>query len=285
MMPEYNIDKLQNWVGRSETVEDVISLATIENMNATLGRASNELKVGDPLPPSWQWLFFNRGVAPDSLGRDGHVAKSNFAPPMPLPRRMWAGNKVEVTKSLTIGQPAKRLTVIEEITEKNGRSGQLVFLRERSEITDENGGSLIDRRTIVFRADAGQSEAPKVSPARTDAAWQQKVEPDPVLLFRYSALTFNSHRIHYDREYTTGVEGYPALLVHGPLTATLLMNLLRQEMPTAMVRDFNVRAMAPLFDNKSFSVNGKPTEDGTAVHLWAATAEGDLAMTIDVTLG
>ena len=283
-MNDITIDELQSWVGRSQTVEDVISLSAIANMNVTLGREEGELGVGDMLPPSWQWLFFNRGAPPEMLGRDGHVSNSDFMPPMPLPRRMWAGNRIEITKPLTIGRTAKKVSTIEEITEKSGRSGRLIFLCERSDFTDDVGGALTDWRTVVYRGDPDGKEQKKSNPAPSDAIWSREISPDTVLLFRYSALTFNSHRIHYDRDYTTGVEGYPALLVHGPLTATLLMDLLRRELPAAEVGGINVRAMSPLFDNEPFSVNGSPSADGKSVKLWAATNSGELAMTIDVSL-
>ena len=283
-MSKSDAKDMQNWIGRNETVEDILSLSTIENMNAMLGRRRAELQTGDPLPPSWHWLYFNRGEAPDKLGRDGHIVKSDFMPPIPLPRRMWAGNRVEVTKPLTIGSLGKRVTTIEDISEKDGRTGPLIFLRERSDLSDDKGGQLTDWRTLVHRGEADGTEKPQPNPAPRNPVWHQKIMPDSVLLFRYSALTFNSHRIHYDRDYTTSVEGYSALLVHGPLTATLLLNLLRSEMPDASLKEMNVRAMSPIFDNATFSVNGTPAEDGKSVRLWATTSDGDLAMTIDVSL-
>lgn len=283
-MSEISIEDLQSWIGRSETVEETIALATVENMNATLGRRGGALSAGDALPPSWHWLFFNRGASPEDLGRDGHVANSDFAPPQPLPRRMWAGNKVDIQTPLTIGSRARRVTTIEEITEKTGHSGRLIFLRERSDLSDDQGGALTDWKTVVYREEADVTEKPKPNPAPVGALWSQDVTPDPVLLFRYSALTFNSHRIHYDRDYTTSVEGYPALLVHGPLTATLLLNLLRQKLPGAELRQINIRAMAPLFDNAPFSIYGIPAEDGKSAKLWATTLDGNLAMTVNVDL-
>lgn len=283
-MNDMSIEDLQDWVGRSATVEESLSLATIANMNATLARDDPAPQVGDPLPLTWHWLFFNRGATPDRLSRDGHLGHDDFMPPVPLPRRMWAGNRLEVTKPLSIGRPATRVATIEDITEKTGRTGRLIFLRERSEVTDDAGGKLTDWKTLAYREDSDGSGPPPAKPAPTDQVWRRDITPDSVLLFRYSALTFNSHRIHYDREYVTGVEGYPALLVQGSLTATLLMDLLRRELPDGDVKEMNVRAMAPLYDNAPFTVNGKPSEDGKSVQLWAATNSGDLAMTVDVTL-
>lgn len=283
-MIEVPIKELQNWVGRSEIVEDVISLSAVANLSATVGRDPGELQYGDPLPPCWHWLFFNRGADPKNLRVDGTFANSDYMPPISSPRRMWAGNKIKTDKSLTIGSSAKRITTIEEIIEKRGSSGRLIFLRERTEVADDNHGSLIDWRTLVFRDEAVKSERQKHNPAPTTGIWLRKINPDHILLFRYSALTFNSHRIHYDQEYTKNVEGYPELLVHAPLTATLLLDLLRQEMPSSEVKEINLTAMAPIFANNSFSVNGMPSEDGKTIQLWAMTKDGNLAMKADVLL-
>ena len=278
-------DYLSGWIGQGETIEDVVSASQAQRLAATLDIQDLDLGAGAPLPAFWHWIYFATAAPASDLGPDGHPLTGDFYPPVALPRRMWAGGRLESGKPLAIGDVARRDSRIKGVSVKNGRSGSLCFVVVRHEFYVGDELRVAEEHDIVYRQEADPSVAPPEPPmAPAEADWSQTITTDPVTLFRYSALTFNSHRIHYDREYTTGVEGYPALLVHGPLTATLLMNLLRQEMPTAIIRDFNVRAMAPLFDNKSFSVNGKPAEDGTAVHLWAATAEGDLAMTIDVTL-
>ena len=283
-MKDISIEKLQNWVGRSEVVEDDISLSTVVNMCSTIGSNPVELQPGSHLPPCWHWLYFNRGAKPECLRIDGTYADNEYMPPIPSPRRMWAANKIEIDKPLTIGCTAKRITTIEEIIEKNGASGRLIFLRERTEITDENGGSLIDWRTLVFRGEAKKLEKKKNNPVPKVGSWSQIINPDPILLFRYSALTFNSHRIHYDRDYTTNIEGYPELLVHAPLVATLLLNLLRREIPIAEVKEINLRATAPIFSNQPFSVNGVISEEEKKSELWAATKDGNLAMIANVLL-
>ena len=283
-MEEVSIDELQKWVGCSEVVEDVISLSTVAKMSATIDSNPVELKFGAPLPPCWHWLFFNRGVTPEGLRIDGTYADAEYMPPISSPRRMWAGNKIKNEKPLTVGCSAKRTVTIEEIIEKKGTSGHLIFLRERAEITDENGGSLIDWRTLVFRDGTGKFEGQNNLRAPKIKDWSQNINPDPILLFRYSALTFNSHRIHYDRDYTQNVEGYPDLLVHAPLTATLLLNLIRKEMPAAEVNEINLRATAPIFVNQPFSINGTITNEGKEAELWAMTKDGNLAMTADILL-
>jgi 3-methylfumaryl-CoA hydratase len=281
-MYEQSITELQNWVGRSEIVEDVLSLSTVANMSATIGSSAVELQNGSPLPPCWHWLFFNRGAGSEKLRLDGTYADSDYMPPILLPRRMWVGNKIEIIKPLTIGSAARRITIVEEITEKTGVSGRLIFLRERMEITDDNCGSLTDWRTLVFRDGAEKSKHQKKTPAPKMGEWLQSINPDPVLLFRYSALTFNSHRIHYDRDYTQNIEGYQDLLVHAPLTATLLLNLLRKQMPLAVVKEIIIRATAPIFIGQSFSVSGTPSPEGKSIQLWATTEDGNLAMTADI---
>jgi len=283
-MKEISIEKLQNWVGRSEMVEDIISLSTVANMNATFGEDTDDLKNGDPLPTCWHWLFFNRGAKPESLRADGTFADSGYMPPISSPRRMWVANKIEISKFLTIGSLAKRISTIEEIIEKKGNSGRLIFVRERTEITDDRNGVLTDWRTLVFRDGAKESIRHKKNLAPNKGTWRQEVNPDPILLFRYSALTFNSHRIHYDQDYTKSIEGYPELLVHAPLTATLLLNLLRQEMPLAQIKQIDLRAIAPIFANQSFSINGMPSENKKSIQLWAETNDGNLAMTLDTLL-
>ncbi len=283
-MSDVSIEQLQAWVDRSEIVEDVISLSVVEKMNATLGRDPDELQLGDPLPPSWHWLFFNRGIESRNLRIDGTYGGSEYMPPILFPRRMWAGNRIKTDQSLTIGCPAQRSTTIEEIIEKDGRSGPLIFVRERSDITDTNGGNLVDWRTLVFCDKSDRSKNEKFTCPPENPNWRQEIESDPILLFRYSALTFNSHRIHYDRDYTRDIEGYPDLLVHAPLTATLLLNLFRQEMPNAMVKEMNLVARAPIFVNSLFSINGELSGDEKKIQLWAEAEDGNLAMTIDIFL-
>ena len=283
-MNEHSITELQNWIGRSEIVKDVISLSTVANMSATIGSSPDELQHGSPLPPCWHWLFFNRGAQSEKLRLDGTYADSDYMPPILLPRRMWVGNKIEISKPLTIGSAARRISIVEEITEKTGLSGRLIFIRERMEITDDNCGSLTDWRTLVFRDGAAKLEHQKKTPAPKIGEWVQSINPDPVLLFRYSALTFNSHRIHYDRDYTQNIEGYQDLLVHAPLTATLLLNLLRQQMPLVEVKELSIRATAPIFIGQSFSINGTPSKEEKSIQLWAMTEDGNLAMTVDILL-
>jgi 3-methylfumaryl-CoA hydratase len=193
-----------------------------------------------------------------------------------LPRRMWAGGRVEFHRPLRVGETITRTSRIADVKLKEGRSGRLVFVLVRHEI----GDALTEEHDIVYRDQArlgDPSPAPQLAPS--NAAWERVVDPDDVLLFRYSALTFNGHRIHYDRRYATEVEGYPGLVVHGPLIATLLVDLVRRNLPAAVVTRFEFRAVGPLFDTAAFSVCGTPEDGGKSIRLWAKDQAGALAMT------
>jgi 3-methylfumaryl-CoA hydratase len=237
------------------------------------------------LPPLWHWLYFLPLHRQSEIGADGHAKRGGFLPPVPLPRRMWAGSQFEFRAPLRVGDRAERRSTIADVTVKEGRSGKLVFVKVRHEIR-VNGAAepaLVEFHDIVYR-DAkrpGDVEPPPL-PAPQGAAWQREIVPDDVLLFRYSALTFNGHRIHYDRRYVTEVEGYPGLIVHGPLIATLLMDLLRRQLPDAPVAGFRFKAVRPTFDLYPFRVNG--TREGDSVRLWAQDHEGWLTMDAVATL-
>ncbi|MFM8866278.1 MAG: SDR family NAD(P)-dependent oxidoreductase, partial [Limnohabitans sp.] len=184
------------------------------------------------------------------------------------------GGVAQLTKSLAI----ERTSRIADVRMKEGRTGALVFVQVHHDIRSEGRHAIHEEHDIVYRdLPAAGEPAPAGVPAPQDAHWTREIVPDDVLLFRYSALTFNGHRIHYDRRYVTGVEGYPGLIVHGPLIATLLLDLLRRELPAARLRRFQFKAMKPIFDIAAFSVCGRMDKDGT-VRLWASTPEGHLAM-------
>ena len=283
----HNLDDLKNWIGKTETVRDFISPTTIAGMSATLDRDDTEPVFGTPIPASWHWLFFNKAARQSQLGIDGHPARGGFLPPVPLPRRMWAGSKVRLLAPLKVGTNISRLSTINNITIKEGKTGPLLFFEIDHQITGEDGLSITDLQTVVYRdmpaEPPTQTTAASASggkPAPDDAQWSETVTPTTVLLFRYSALTFIGHRIHYDRDYTVNEEGYQALLVHGPLTASFLMDLCRRNLPDREITKFQVRAVGPLFDNAPFTVHGKLNNDNTKVELWAANQAGNLAMSI-----
>ncbi len=275
------ITHLQQWVGRSEQLQDEVTAAPLRGLSATLDRDDPAPQRGDAVPPLGHWLYFLPQAPQSQIGPDGHPKRGGFLPPVPLPRRMWAGGRLawEPGNPLRVGEVARKVSRIESVTHKSGRSGEMVFVLVRHELHNERGLCLTEEHDIVYRAAARPGDpAPAPTAAETSAPWRREIVPDDVLLFRYSALTFNGHRIHYDRRYVTEVEGYPGLIVHGPLIATLLTDLVRRHAPEAFIRRFEFRAVRPTFDLHPFFVNGQPSPDGKQVRLWAHDHEGWLTM-------
>ena len=275
---------LQQWKGKSEQHHDTINLNMAAALAAVLDRAAAP-QPGDALPALWHWIYFWSIHAQSEVGPDGHAKRGGFLPPVPLPRRMWAGGRLTFDAPLPVGAAATRTSRILDVTAKQGRSGNLAFVTVQHQIAHEGRVSITEEHDIVYRdmpLKGAPAPAPKMAPA--DAAWRRTVTPDPVLLFRYSALTFNGHRIHYDRSYVTEVEGYPGLIVHGPLIATLLVDLLYRNRPDAQLAAFEFRAVGPIFDIEPFAVCGQPDADGRTVQLWAKNARGELAMQAIATL-
>jgi len=277
---------LQSWVGRTETLVDDITAAPLRGLSATLDREDPPPVAGTAVPPLWHWLYFLPQPRRSEMGPDGHARRGGFLPPVPLPRRMWAGGRLHWHQQvLQVGDVVKRVSRIEAVTHKAGRTGDLVFVLVRHEIHNAQGLTLSEEHDIVYRANPQPGDpVPPPQPAAKDAAWTETVTPDDVLLFRYSALTFNGHRIHYDRRYVTEVEGYPGLVVHGPLIATLLAELVRKHMPDARLLKFEFRAVRPVFDLWPFSIHGTPSADGKTVQLWTEDHEGWLTMQATATL-
>lgn len=279
------MDDFSAWIGRSEIRHDVFGPTPVAALNATLDHPALDAAPGFPLPPLWHWLYFLPLHRQSELGPDGHAKRGGFLPPVPLPRRMWAGSQFEFRAPLRVGDRAERTSTIADVTVKEGRSGQLVFVKVRHEIR-VNGAAepaLVEFHDIVYRDAKKQGDAePPPQPAPQGAPWQREIVPDDVLLFRYSALTFNGHRIHYDRRYVTEVEGYPGLIVHGPLIATLLLDLLRRQLPAAPVASFRFKAVRPTFELHPFRISG--SREGDNVRLWAQDHEGWLTMDAVATL-
>lgn len=273
-----DIDHLRSWIDRTESVHDVASVVPLRALSATLDRDDGATDLGTEIPPCWHWLYFLPLHRQSELGSDGHARRGGFLPPVPLPRRMWAGSRLEFLAPMRAGQAISRRSRIADVRMKEGRTGPLVFVNVHHEIRAEGQLAIHEEHDIVYRDLPAPGEStPAGVPAPTQASWTREIRPDDVLLFRYSALTFNGHRIHYDRRYVTEVEGYPGLIVHGPLIATLLLDLLRRQLPTAQVRRFEFKAMKPIFDIAPFSVCGR-MENDKGVRLWAVTPEGHLAM-------
>jgi 3-methylfumaryl-CoA hydratase len=261
-----------SWVSRSEVVEDVACRSAALKLAALLDRSTNPTMSEAPeLFPLGHWLQFTPTVAGNGLGTDGHPRLGGFMPPLPLPRRMWAGSKIAFHAPIRVGQSLSRTTTIESITPKNGTSGKLCFVVLRHDVNAGNTHALTEHQTIVYREASpvgmtaastllGPREATE-APAGWD--WAHAVTPDEITLFRYSALTYNSHRIHYDLPYATGVEGYPGLVVHGPLSASLLVSSFLRERPGAHLTVFEFLARSPVFANEQVHICGRASEGNT----------------------
>ncbi|PMS36710.1 3-methylfumaryl-CoA hydratase [Trinickia symbiotica] len=275
-----DIAYLQEWTGRTETARDEITLTPMAALAATLNRDDPPPALGDELPPLWHWLYFLPVHRQSMVGPDGHPKRGGFLPPVDLPRRMWAGSQLEFLRPLKAGSGVARLSLIESVTHKQGRTGDLVFVKVKHEIGDAAGVAIVERQDIVYRDHPAAGDRPPAAQAApAGAQWAREIAPDPVLLFRYSALTLNGHRIHYDRPYATNEEGYEGLVVHGPLLATLLMDSVRSELPNARVRSFSFRAVKPVVDTAPFYVCGKREEsEPSTVSLWIAGSDGSLRM-------
>jgi 3-methylfumaryl-CoA hydratase len=277
MMQTEEVD-LRAWIGRTETTTDLLNTERAFALQAALGRDEPPLRPGDWLPPLRHWLYFWTIVPRSGLGRDGHPALGGFLPPVGTARRMWAGSRVRFPGHLKLGEEARRTSTILDVTLKTGRTGRLVFVTVRHEISGAEGLAVVDEHDIVYREDKGAGASGRAGePAPTEAPYSERIVADTTLLFRYSALTFNGHRIHYDRDYAIGVEGYSGLVVHGPLLATLMVDLAVRSSPGRQIDRFEFRGHRPVIDKDPFSVCAAPRE-GTGRDLWVADNAGMLAM-------
>jgi 3-methylfumaryl-CoA hydratase len=276
-----NLDDLKQHIGRRLVATDVVTAAPANLLRHTFGRSEAEFKIGDALPPGWHLLYFLPRFGPGELRPDGSPLDSGVVPPMPLPRRMFAGEQMRFHRPVRIGDELRRETELADLSLKTGGTGTLVFATVVSRIFVAGGLAVEEERRTVFREEvkAGKrNQAPRREEAPADVPWRRRVEPDPVLLFRFSALTFNSHRIHYDRPWAMEVEGYPGLVVHGPLTSTLLIDFARDMNPGRAFLAYTTQARAPLFDSAPFELRGRPSTDGRRSELWAVTPGGTVAM-------
>ena len=273
---------LNQWIGKTETVEDVINLAPARAMAAMLDHEKRP-RLGDELPPLWSWSYFLPAPRQSFIGEDGHPQKGGFLPPVPLPQRLRAGGYFKLEAPLRIGDSARQVQTVKDIKIKEGRSGTLIFVTVQYEIFAADERALVEEMHLVYRDRPGPDAGapPPIQPPQ-NPEWNRRVTPDPVLLFRYSALTMNTHRIHYDRTYAISEEGHRGLVVQAPLTATLLLDLMHREAPNLQAKSINFRATCPLYDGWPIGLEGKRVEDG--VLLWAVDHEGALAMKVEVGL-
>lgn len=269
---------LRAWIGRRESRTDTVTAWPVIGLTATLNRDDPEPKPGDAIPPGWHWLYFLEARPASELGQDGHPRVGGFLPVTGLPRRMWAGGRIDFRRPLRIGDAIRRDSEIVSIEPKEGRSGKLVFVTVRHTVSAAGETAVVEEHDIVYREAAKPGDpAPAPRPAPREAAWRRELIADPVMLFRYSALTFIGHRIHYDLDYCRQVEGYPGLVVHGPLQTILILDLCRRSNPRP-VKQLDYRALHPVFHFERLSVNGALSPDGSKADLWMANATGHLAM-------
>jgi len=277
MTGKLDIDHLRQWIGRSEEATDTVTAQLVKGLRATLFQEVGAPKTGDAAPFTVHWCLAQPVFPMSMLGPDGHPTRGGFLPPVPLPRRMWAGGEIEFLQPLRVGDESTRTSRIADVQVKTGSTGTLCFVSVEHSISSPRGIAIRERQDIVYREMTTSTPATaKAPPPPPEAQHRETHVSDPVLLFRYSALTFNGHRIHYDRDYVTKVEGYPGLIFHGPLQATFIIEMAAKLHGGKPPKKFTYRGLQPLFEGSEFSINANETADG--MELWTANAEGQPTM-------
>ncbi|MFD3475367.1 MaoC family dehydratase N-terminal domain-containing protein [Streptomyces sp. NPDC058695] len=279
---------LDAWAPTPVTLDDPVAAAPVAALSQVLDQEATVAGEGEPLPPLWHWLHFLEWPAQRELGADGHPAHGHFLPPLPDRRRMFAGGRAEFTAPLRVGVPARRTSSLAKVEIKRGRTGEMAFVTVRHEAAQEGKIRVTEEQDLVYRVgederrgggfglDLGEAEP-------SDADWQLILRPSPTLLFRYSALTANAHRIHYDEPYVRDVEGYPGLVVHGPLLVQLMLELARREAPEREIRTLSYRLRKPVFAGEQVCALGEVADDGGSAGLRIATRRDERHATAEVT--
>jgi 3-methylfumaryl-CoA hydratase len=277
---------LQEWIGRQEYADDEVTLPAVRRLAAMLDRSSDDYRSGVPIPGSWYVTLFASTVRQSELGADGHPRKGQFLPPVPFPRRMFAGRRVWFHEQLRIGDAVSRVSRIESITPKRGRSGEMCFVTVRHEISAPRGLAVVEEQDIVYReappADGVKRESSPASQGDSPD-WSRELTPDAVMVFRYSAITFNAHRIHYDAAYTREREGYPDLVVNGGLTTLLLWEFAAAK-SGRLLKASSSRNLKPLFVGRPLTLCGRLIAEDK-VRTWALDADGALAVDAELAMG
>ena len=278
----HDLEKLKEWIGQTESDVDYVTVPAVHRLAATLDRAEAMPKIGDVLPIGWHQILFPRVVRHSQIGADGHPERGDFLPPVPLPRRMFAGKRTTFHADLHVGDEVRRDSVIKDVVIKQGQTGKMVFVTVKTEVIGPRGNAITEEHDYVYREAAPGGTPPQPPrPAPGKAVWSRVVTPDPVMLFRYSALTFNGHRIHYDLPYVTQTEGYPGLVMNGGLTTLLVFELARTHASSA-IRTIASRNVRALFAKQPITIAGEPSADKKTAKLWAQNAEGALALSAEV---
>ncbi len=276
-----DLEKLKEWIGRTESDVDYVTVPAVHRLAATLNRNEPMPRMGDSLPVGWHQILFPRVVRQSQIGADGHPERGDFLPPVPLPRRMFAGKRTTFHADLRVGDEVQRSSVIQGVTIKQGGTGQMVFVTVKTDMISPRGLAITEEQDFVYREAAPGGTPPQPpKPAPGKAVWSRTVTPDPVMLFRYSALTFNGHRIHYDLPYVTQTEGYPDLVMNGGLTTLLVFELARAHASTP-IRHISSRNVRALFVNRPVTLGGEPSADNRTAKLWAVDRDGALALSAE----
>ena len=282
-----DIEPLKKQLGRRVEDEDIVTEMPLKGIIATFDRDEKVPAAGEPIAPGWHLCFLHSYARRAALGEDGLPTQSDVLPRMPLPRRMYAGSTFTFEGDIRVGDKLRRETEFTDVQLRNGSTGTLIVTTQTRRIFTLRGLAVTEAANTVFREEVkagGKSGLPMRDAAPKDVIWRRTIKPDPVMLFRYSALTFNPHRIHYDRTYCIETEGYPGLVVHGPFAQQCIFDLLRDSKPDRRIKTLSVRARAPLFDTAPFDVVGRPTPDGNGAELWTVTPQGTIAAQATATL-
>jgi len=275
-----SLESFKSYIGKKETATDVVTASAMLKFAATLGLENPPMDKGAPIPPGWYGAFFPASHRPSQMRPDGQASGGGIAPPIPLPRRRIGGTRVTFHEPLRIGDEISRVTEIADIKIDDGPNGAMAIVVERNSISNSRGLAVVEERDMVMLSEARAEAAAPTPPAVPgQATWQQVIEPNPPLLFRFSAIRFNSHRIHYDRDYVTKVEKLPGLVVQSSLISQLLIEMCRRELPARRLTSFDFKSVRQIYDTGKFTIAGAPVADGREATLWALDANGNLAMT------
>ncbi|MEV0006977.1 hypothetical protein AB0M10_06790 [Streptomyces sp. NPDC051840] len=278
---------VENWHPEPVSAHDPMDPGPVAAVSALLDLPGPAAGAGEALPPLWQWFHFLHWPAQHELGPDGHLRDARFLPPLPDRQRMFAGGRCEIMEPLRLGEPASRVSSLSAVTPKHGRSGELLFVTERQEFRQGGRLRMVEEQDIVYRSGRGGSGSQhpatidEVTAPAAEEPWRLRMRPDPTLLFRLSALTANAHRIHYDAPYCRNTEGYPGLVVHGPLLALLMLEVVRREAPGRQVGSLGFKLRRPVFGGEHLLAQGTPS--GTGVELRTVTHREDRHATAEVT--
>ena len=275
-----SLESFKSYIGKKETATDVVTASAMLKFAAALGQENPPMDKGAPIPPGWYSAFFPPSHRPSQMRLDGQASGGGIVPPIPLPRRRIGGTRVAFHEPLRIGDEITRVTEIADIRIDDGPNGAMATVVERNSISSSRGLSVVEERDMVMLSEKRAEAAPSTPPAApAEAAWRQVIEPNPPLLFRFSAIRFNSHRIHYDRDYVTKVEKLPGLVVQSSLVSQLMIEMCRKELPAQRLASFDFKGFRQIYDTGSFTIAGNPSADGREAQLWALDGDGRLAMT------